>query len=398
MGFFKNMTLYERVTECTLAMRYTYGEKSHTSSYDEVMKYSSYGDINDKIKNIIREGFETPAKREQEAKILTYITIELSKDTKKVIVLEIYKRLKHIDDFQMDFIKNIFRFSTINSTVLSILDNALASDKSVHFKIRKELRNEFFNIFIDVMENNIKNGVSLNGIGYKSLITKDQLGNFKEIVKKCMPTMLRRWGSCFMVDFFTTEDFSNSFSGFSFNRKIIDVSLMTPGDLKKSLNKRDVNMNFFIEALFSIMSYTYDPIIKIYQNIVSEDVKDFFMKSVIGKTQSKHLKLLNETLLTKEVLKSSSKIEKTDEKVEHVSEEVEELKKRIDTLEETIRDDREKYKSDIKKLIFEKAELSASRRDLLEQLDRKRKFCAENHEYKNTRNDVKITKFDLLDL
>jgi len=395
MSFFKNMTLYERVTECTLAMRYTYGEKSHTSSYDEVMKYSSYGDINDKIKNIIREGFETPAKREQ---VLTYITIELSKDTKKVIVLEIYKRLKHIDDFQMDFIKNIFRFSTINSTVLSILDNALASDKSVHFKIRKELRNEFFNIFIDVMENNIKNGVSLNGIGYKSLITKDQLGNFKEIVKKCMPTMLRRWGSCFMVDFFTTEDFSNSFSGFSFNRKIIDVSLMTPGDLKKSLNKRDVNMNFFIEALFSIMSYTYDPIIKIYQNIVSEDVKDFFMKSVIGKTQSKHLKLLNETLLTKEVLKSSSKIEKTDEKVEHVSEEVEELKKRIDTLEETIRDDREKYKSDIKKLIFEKAELSASRRDLLEQLDRKRKFCAENHEYKNTRNDVKITKFDLLDL
>jgi len=81
MGFFKNMTLYERVTKCTLAMRYTYGEKSHISSYDEVMKYSSYGDIHDKIKNVIREGFKTPAKREDEAKILTYITIELSKDT-----------------------------------------------------------------------------------------------------------------------------------------------------------------------------------------------------------------------------------------------------------------------------------------------------------------------------
>ena len=47
MSFFNKMTLYDRVTTCTLAMRYTHGEKSHISSHDEVMKYSSCDDIHD---------------------------------------------------------------------------------------------------------------------------------------------------------------------------------------------------------------------------------------------------------------------------------------------------------------------------------------------------------------
>lgn len=168
-----------------------------------------------------------------------------------------------------------------------------------------------------------------------------------------------------------------------------------------SFNANDKHMKFFIEALFSIMSYTYDPVIKTYKNLSSNEVKDFFTKCVIGKGQSKHLKLLNETLLTNEVVRSSFKIEKMDEniektdtKVENLSDDVKELEKRIGILEETIRIDREQ----IKKLVFEKADLSASRRDLSEQLDRKRKFCSENHECKTNREDVKITKFDFLDL
>jgi len=299
----------------------------------------------------------------------------------------------------------------MNDEVLSILDNALASDKNTHFKIRKQLRHEFFDIFFDVIVNNINNGVSLDDLGYKTYITKNQLVNLKDIIKKCMPVMIRRWGSCFIVDHFTTEDVSD-ISRFSFNRKMIDVNSMTPGDLMKSLNtndERDKNTESFIEALFSIMSHTYSPIIKTYRGISSDEVKDFFMKSVIGKGQSKNLKLQNDTLFTKEVLKISSKIEKTDEKVEHVSEEVEELKKRIDTLEETISINREKYKADresdrksyreqIERLISERAELSASRRDLSEQLERKRKFCSEYHECKNVEKKKKITKFDLYDL
>jgi len=295
----------------------------------------------------------------------------------------------------MDFIKNIFKFSTMNDEVLSILDNALASDKNTHFKIRKQLRHEFFDIFFDVIVNNINNGVSLDDLGYKTYITKNQLVNLKDIIKKCMPVMIRRWGSCFIVDHFTTEDVSD-ISRFSFNRKMIDVNSMTPGDLMKSLNtndERDKNTESFIEALFSIMSHTYSPIIKTYRGISSDEVKDFFMKSVIGKGQSKNLKLQNDTLFTKEVLKISSKIEKTDEKVEHVSEEVEELKKRIDR-----ESDRKSYREQIERLISERAELSASRRDLSEQLERKRKFCSEYHECKNVEKKKKITKFDLYDL
>ena len=216
MSFAENMTLYERISQCALAMRYTYGENNYISPHDEVMKYSPSGDIHDKIKNIIQDGFKTPVKREQEAKILTYIAIELSKDTKKAIVLEFYKRLKHVDDFEMKFIKNIFNFSTINDEVLSIMDDALASDVTVHFKIRKQLRNEFFDIFIGIMENNIKNGFSLDDLGYKTHITMSQLGNFKVIVQKCTKTIIRRWGSCFLVDYFTIEDKDN-FSGFPFN-------------------------------------------------------------------------------------------------------------------------------------------------------------------------------------
>ena len=400
MSFPENMTLYERITQCTLAMKYTYGENNYISSYDDVMKYSPPGDIHDKIKTIIQDGFKTPSKRDQEAKILAYITIELSKDTKKVIVIEFYKRLKHVDDFEMKFIKNIFNFSAINDEALSILDGALSSDITIYPRIRKHIRHEFSDVFFSVIVNNIKKGVPLDDLGYKIHITKDQLGNLKNIVHKCMPVMIRRWGSCFLVDYFTCEDKDN-FSRFSFNKKTIDVNSMKPSDLLNSLNTKDKNREFFIEALFSIMSHTYTPIIKTYKSLTSNEVKDFFTKSVIGKGQSKNLKLLNETLMTKEVVTSSFKIEKideklekTDKKVEHLSDDVNELKKRIGILEEKIRIDREQ----IKKLIFEKADLSASRRDLSEQLDRKRKFCSENHECKNTRKEVKITKFDLFDL
>jgi len=231
---------------------------------------------------------------------------------------------------------------------------------------------------------------------------------FKEIINKCGPTMIRRWGSCFIVDYFTTEDVSDSFSGFSFNRKMIDVNSMTSEDLMKSLyakDEKDKNKDFFIEALFSIMAYTYEPVVKVYQKINLDDVKDFFIKSVVGKEQSKHLKLLNDSLVTKEVLKNSSKIEKTDEKVSELTNDVAELKKRIYTLEETIRIDREKhniecekYKSNLKKLVGERAELNASRRDISEQLDRKRKFCNEYHEIRNTEKKIQITKFDLYGL
>ena len=407
MSFFNKMTLYDRVTTCTLAMRYTHGEKSHISSHDEVMKYSSCGDIHDKIKKIIQDGFKTPETRKEEAKILTDMTIELSKDTKNVIVLEFYKRLEHVDDFQMEFITKIFKFSTIDDEVLSLLDNALSPDKNTSRKIKKHLRREFFNIFFGIIENNIKNGIPLNSLGYKTFITKDQLSKLKEIVKSCMSVMIRKWGSCFIDDYFTTEDVEDNFSGFSFNRKAIDVSSMTSDNLMESLVKNDMNKYYFIESLFTIMSFTYDPIIKVDQNIKSDEVREFFRRTVLGKNELKHL------LMKTQVIKSSTiedveelnikicKLEEKNAELEENNDKLEEnnvkLKERIGKLEDELEKKTEKYKSDIKTFVFEKAELKAAHRDISDQLDRKRKFCIEHHVSK-TVEKKQITKFDLFEL
>ena len=408
MIFFNKMTLYDRVTECTLAMKYTYGEKSHISSYDEVIKYSSCDDIHDKIKKIIQDGFKTPEKREEEAKILTYMTTELSKDTKNVIVLEFYKRLKHVDDFQMEFITKIFKFSTINDEVLSLLDNALSPDKNTHPKIRKHLRHEFFNIFFGIIENNIKNGIPLDGLGYKTFITKDQLSKLKQIVKSCMSVMIRKWGSCFIDDYFTTEDVEDNFSSFSFNRKMIDVSLMTSDDLMKSLVKKDNNKDCFIEALFVIMSFTYDPMIEVDHNIKSSEVREFFHKTVLGKSELKHLKLLNDGFIKKESTKSPSTVEnvaelnikigKLEENIgilEEKNGKLEEKNVKLEELNSKLTSEIEKNTERYNKLVFAKADLSASYRDIDEQLKRKREFCKEHHVSKNMEKK-QINKFDFL--
>ena len=417
MNFFNKMTLYDRVTVCTLAMRYIHGEKSHISSHDEVMKYSSCDDIHDKIKKIIQDGFKTPETREEEAKILTYMTIELSKDTKNVIVLEFYKKLENVDDFQMKFIQNIFKFSIIDNNVLSLLDNALSSDKNTIRIIRKQLRHDFFNIFFGIVENHIKNGIPLDGLGYKTFITKDQLSKLKKIVNNCMSVMIRNWGSCFVEDYFTTEDTEDNFSSFSFNRKAIDVSSMTSDDLMKSLDKKDMNKYYFIEALFTIMSFTYDPIVKVDHNIKSDEVREFFRKTVLGKNDLKCL------LMKTQVMKSSTvenvdelnikickleeknvkleekngELEERNEKLEEKNGELEERNEKLEEKNGKLQDELEKKNERYKSDINEKAELRASFRDIKNQLESKRKYCIDHHESK-TVEKKKITKFDLFEL
>ena len=404
MSFFNKMTLYDRVTTCTLAMRYTHGEKSHISSHDEVMKYSSCGDIHDKIKKIIQDGFKIPETRKEEAKILTDMTIELSKDTKNVIVLEFYKRLEHVNDFQMEFITKIFKFSTIDDEVLSLLDDALSPDKNTLRKIRKHLRHEFFNIFFGIIENNIKNGIPLDGLGYKTFITKNQLSKLKEIIKSCMSVIIRKWGSCFIDDYFTTEDVEDNFSGFSFNRKAIDVSSMTSDNLMKSLVKKDMNNKYcFIESLFTIMSFTYDPIIKVDQNIKSDEVREFFHKTVLGKSELKHLKLLNDGFIKKESTKSPSTVENVVElniKIGKLEENIgilEEKNVKLEELNSKLTSEIEKKTERYDKLVRAKADLNALYRDIDYQLKRKREFCEEHHVSK-TMEKKQINKFNFLNL
>ena len=225
-----------------------------------------------------------------------------------------------------------------------------------------------------------------------------------------MSVMIRKWGSCFVEDYFTTEDTEANFSSFSFNRKVIDVSSMTSDDLMKSLytkNEKDNNKDCFIESLFTIMSFTYDPIVKVDQNIKSDEVREFFRRTVLGKNELKHL------LMKTQVIKSSTiedveelnikicKLEEKNAELEENNDKLEEnnvkLKERIGKLEDELEKKTEKYKSDIKTFVFEKAELKAAHRDISDQLDRKRKFCIEHHVSK-TVEKKQITKFDLFEL
>ena len=194
--------------------------------------------------------------------------------------------------------------------------------------------------------------------------------------------MIRTWGSCFVEDYFTTEDIEDNFSSFSFNRKVIDVSLMTSDDLMKSLytnNEKDKNKDCFIEALFVIMSFTYDPMIKVDHNIKSFEVREFFHKTVLGKGELKELlkkkEFLkeNELLKEKEVVKSS-----TIENVDKLNIKICELKEKNDKLEYELKEKKYEYE----KIVFEKDELNAENRYLSEQLERKRKFCSDHHESK----------------
>ena len=129
------MSLYERVTTCSLAMKYIKGDKDFISSYDEVMKFSENNDIENKNKNLtkaclkyLKEGFYME-NRDRESNLLLCIAIELSTNTTNKLILEFYNHLDTLDDFDRENVKNIFNFSIINERVICILKDAMNHEK-----------------------------------------------------------------------------------------------------------------------------------------------------------------------------------------------------------------------------------------------------------------------------
>ena len=150
-------------------------------------------------------------------------------------------------------------------------------------------------------------------------------------------------------------------------------------------------------------SFTYDPIIKVDQNIKSDEVREFFRKTVLGKNDLKCL------LMKTQVMKSSTvenvdelnikicKLEEKNVKLEEKNGELEERNEKLEEKNGKLQDELEKKNERYKSDINEKAELRASFRDIKNQLESKRKYCIDHHESK-TVEKKKITKFDLFEL
>lgn len=294
--------LFERITTCSLAIRYLQGNEDYVSSYEEVMKLLAGNKITQhRNTNLIRAsidylklGFidrDTPVRK---VKMAMCVALSIAAEQKEGGLSQaVCERFRGINDFDRNVMTRIFSFSICNERVLALLDNAMIlKAKNIHPAIDHEFRVEFIELFFNIMESLVRRGDTLADLGFSSHITLSQMESARGIMEKHVSPMATTCWPCFNLEALKKPRGQNTLfpargalPRVSIGREHVDYDQATADTLKDSLLEKE-ERHAFLEIISAMVSHASNEPAVTYGNLKLESAKEFFLQTILGKVQA----------------------------------------------------------------------------------------------------------------
>lgn len=293
--------LSEKITTCSLAMRFLRGNGGHKASYDDVMESLPRDKMTKKLNadltrasvEFLRAGFVGRDTRDRKVHVALCVAIAIADDrAQHGLAKEICDRFQLMEDFDLRVMTNVFNLSVLNDRVLVLLDNAMVfKKKNMDKDIQHEFCVEFVLSFFGIVESALRRGKHLGELGYVTTATPSDMKNARAILAKHVSSIAARCGPCFKPNalkkprprnnFFPAKDASPQAQ---IGCEHVDYDEATADTLKECLfdtKERDV----FLDIIFAIVSHAHKKPADTFAGMKLDTTKTFFIETVLDKTE-----------------------------------------------------------------------------------------------------------------
>lgn len=294
--------LSERITTCSLAIRFLRGNVDHKASYDDVMESLLHDKMTKKLNadltrasvEYLRAGFVGRETRDRKVHVALCVAISIADDrAQRGLAKEICDRFQRVEDFDIRVMNNVFKLSVLNDRVLVLLDNAMVfKKKNVDKDIQHEFCVEFVLSFFGIVESALRRGKHLGELGYVATATPSDLKDARAILEKHVSSIAERCGPCFKPSglkkprpknkFFPAKDAPPQVQIGCEHVNYDEATVNTLQECLFDTKERGV----FLDIIFAIVSHAHKKPADTFAGMKLDTTKGFFLETVLDKTDA----------------------------------------------------------------------------------------------------------------
>jgi hypothetical protein len=291
--------LFDKITTCSLALRFKRGEKDYQSAFEEVMEClpepkTTKNDVTNVTTACVEFlGKEFAGSNSIDKKVIFVMCVVVSIADGRAesgIAHAICNRFRGLEDFDPRVMKDIFSFSLVNTRTLLLFDNVMVHKKThIRKDIRHEFNAEFVFLFFGILESLVRRGKYRDEFGYVTTASLSNMRNARTTLEKHVTWIATKFGACFKLD--ALKDArprvnlfpkGNGFPVATIGCKTINFDTATVDTLKHSLFDTTIR-DEFVDIIFTIISHSHKDPCDTYVGIKFNTVKEFFLDKILEK-------------------------------------------------------------------------------------------------------------------